>query len=87
MNFAKTCRSERKGITRSVALNGHELTGWDVFTLPMTDVASGSARRRAGPGVLSRAVRGDAGGDTFLDLRGWGKGAVWVNGHHLGRFW
>ena len=26
-------------------------------------------------------------GDTFLDLRGWGKGYVWVNGHNLGRYW
>ena len=26
-------------------------------------------------------------GDTFLDLRGWGKGDLWVNGHCLGRFW
>lgn len=26
-------------------------------------------------------------GDTFLDLRGWGKGVVWVNGHCLGRYW
>ena len=26
-------------------------------------------------------------GDTFLDLRGWGKGVVWVNGRCLGRFW
>lgn len=26
-------------------------------------------------------------GDTFLDLRGWGKGVLWVNGHNLGRFW
>ena len=26
-------------------------------------------------------------GDTFLDLRTWGHGVVWVNGHCLGRFW
>jgi beta-galactosidase len=26
-------------------------------------------------------------GDTFLDMRGWGKGYVWVNGHNLGRYW
>jgi beta-galactosidase len=26
-------------------------------------------------------------GDTWLDLRGWGKGVVWVNGRNLGRFW
>ncbi len=26
-------------------------------------------------------------GDTFLDMRKWGKGIVYVNGHHLGRYW
>ena len=26
-------------------------------------------------------------GDTYLDMRNWGKGSVWVNGHHLGRYW
>jgi len=26
-------------------------------------------------------------GDTFLDTRGLGKGAIWINGHALGRFW
>jgi beta-galactosidase len=26
-------------------------------------------------------------GDTFLDVRTWSKGTVWVNGHQLGRFW
>ncbi|RTL23425.1 MAG: hypothetical protein EKK52_03945 [Burkholderiales bacterium] len=25
--------------------------------------------------------------DSFVDTRGWGHGQVWVNGHHLGRFW
>ena len=25
--------------------------------------------------------------DTFVDLRGWGKGLVFVNGAHLGRYW
>jgi beta-galactosidase len=26
-------------------------------------------------------------GDTFLDMRGWGRGYVWVSGHNLGRYW
>ena len=26
-------------------------------------------------------------GDTYLDMRNWGKGLVWVNGHNLGRYW
>lgn len=25
--------------------------------------------------------------DTYLDLSGWGKGMVWINGHNIGRFW
>jgi beta-galactosidase len=25
--------------------------------------------------------------DTYLDMTDWGKGCVWVNGHHLGRYW
>ena len=25
--------------------------------------------------------------DTFLDMRAYGKGQVWVNGHALGRYW
>jgi beta-galactosidase len=29
----------------------------------------------------------DATGDTYLDMSGWTKGVVWVNGHHLGRYW
>jgi beta-galactosidase len=29
----------------------------------------------------------DKTGDTFLDMRSWGKGIVFVNGHHLGRYW
>jgi beta-galactosidase len=26
-------------------------------------------------------------GDTFLDIRNLGKGALWINGHIIGRFW
>ena len=26
-------------------------------------------------------------GDTYLDMSTWGKGCVWINGHHLGRYW
>ncbi|WP_460501986.1 beta galactosidase jelly roll domain-containing protein, partial [Hymenobacter agri] len=25
--------------------------------------------------------------DTYLDMRQWGKGVVWVNGHNMGRYW
>ena len=25
--------------------------------------------------------------DTYFDMREFGKGTVWVNGHHIGRYW
>jgi len=26
-------------------------------------------------------------GDTYLNMRSWGKGHVWINGHNFGRYW
>ena len=41
----------------------------------------------SGPVLCQGAFRLDSPGDTFLDMRGWGKGCVLVNGRNLGRFW
>jgi beta-galactosidase len=40
-----------------------------------------------GPTFYRGAFDLDSLGDTFLDMRGWGKGYVWLNGHNLGRYW
>ena len=89
VNFQKVLREERKGITSSVSLGGTALRGWDVFTLPMSSTPHPSYGSNAldGPAFYQGTFTLKATGDTFLDLRGWGKGTVWVNGHHLGRFW
>ena len=39
------------------------------------------------PSVSSYAFDVDAAADTFLDLPGFGKGFVFINGFALGRFW
>lgn len=39
------------------------------------------------PAFWRATVKIEKPGDTFLDLRSWGKGVVWANGHCLGRFW
>jgi beta-galactosidase len=92
VNFAMPLRDERKGITRDVRFADQELTNWTVFTLPMTTAPGSPARQTAtdpvqGVGVYRGAFQLTVTGDTFLDTRGWGKGTVWINGHHLGRFW
>ena len=94
VNFNKVLRDERKGITEAVWIGERELTNWEVFTLPLpaAEVARGIAgapdrSARQAPAFYAGSFTVAAPGDTFLDTRGWGKGTVWVNGHHLGRFW
>lgn len=39
------------------------------------------------PVILKGILTLDHPADTYLDMTNWGKGCVWVNGHHLGRYW
>jgi beta-galactosidase len=89
INFGPQLVADRKGITERVTLNGGELTDWEIFPLPIADPARWpfSTKPAAGPALHRGAFRLTATGDTFLDMRGWGKGIVWVNGHNLGRYW
>lgn len=38
-------------------------------------------------GMLVGSFEVDAPSDTYLDMKGWGKGHVQVNGHNVGRYW
>jgi beta-galactosidase len=92
INFSTELRKERQGIGGAVTLAGKELTGWQVFSLPMYDLsklqfARAEADSARGPAFYRGRFNLHDTGDTFLDTRGWGKGAVWINGHALGRFW
>jgi beta-galactosidase len=90
INFTTELRSERQGINGSVTLAGRELLGWHIFPLPMDDLAKlhfSKPTDAAGPAFYRGRFILEKTGDTFLDTRGWGKGAAWINGHPLGRFW
>ena len=90
INFSRELLTERQGMDGPVTLAGQELTGWQVFPLPMEDFSRlrfSSASDASGPSFYRGRFDLTNVGDTFLDLRGWGKGAVWINGHALGRFW
>jgi len=89
VNFGPQLVSDRKGIIGKVTLNGEELKEWEHYSLPLTDPGQWPFARKPGTGpTLYRGTFNlSAVGDTFLDLRGWGKGLVWINGHNLGRYW
>jgi beta-galactosidase len=77
INFAQEI-IDRKGITDRVTLSGMTLMNWDVFLMPLTDASIGSFK---GTFTLETTA------DTYIDMTGYKKGVVWVNGHNLGRYW
>jgi len=91
INFSRELLSERQGLNCPVTVAGKELIGWQVFPLPMDDLSRlkflSAGTGLTGPAFYQGHFDLQTTGDTFLDLRGWGKGAVWINGHALGRFW
>jgi len=90
VNFGPRLADDRKGIVGSVKLNGEDLKGWDMFPLPLDNLHKLSfrnGRTQTGPAFYRATFDLKPKGDTFFDMRGWGKGYVWVNGHNLGRYW
>lgn len=95
--------NDPKGITDRVELLevtplGHrttvDLRNWQVRLLPV-DYDFASARQFStmtdnspkGEGWYKGSFNLKKTADTYLDMSGWGKGLVWVNGQCLGRFW
>ena len=56
------------------------------MTTPRNDVALASNTPSA-IGYYKATFKLKKTGDTFLNMKTWGKGQVYVNGHALGRFW
>lgn len=92
INYGAEIVHNLKGIISPVTINDLEITGsWKMYKLPMAtqpDLASFSKGNTAGqPVIYKGSFQLNQTGDTFLDMRTWGKGIVFVNGHNLGRYW
>lgn len=95
VNFTSVIRTERKGITGSVTLAGKNPQHWQIYKLPMTNLAalhfmSGTCEGpcfyrfslKTAPVEPSKNLP-----DTFLNTHGIAKGVAFLNGSPLGRFW
>ncbi|HVS98167.1 MAG TPA: beta-galactosidase family protein [Puia sp.] len=91
INFGPYLLKNKKGIVGDVVWAGRPLKGWEQYRLPFRHpdkMEVKTADDPEGVPVLRRGVFSmEAPADTYLDMREWGKGCVWVNGHHLGRYW
>lgn len=92
INYGAQIPNNKKGIISPVLINDIEITGnWEMYKIPMTSVPSmeklSSAEKAGRPAFYSGLFELKQTGDVFLDMRGWGKGIVFVNGYNLGRYW
>lgn len=90
VNFGPRMNRQRKGIDNCVQINGHMHTGWKQYTLPLDNIEQLDFEAGYTPGMpafYEFDLTVDEPADTFLELAGWGKGCVFLNGFNLGRFW
>jgi len=93
INYGTVMNDERKGLAAPARLGDREISRFEHISLPLdTPPADGFAgipedgKIAACPVLLRGRFRAQP-VDTWLDLRKFGRGAVWLNGIHLGRFW
>jgi len=91
INFGPKLQDNLQGLSGAVRFAGARLGPWDIYPLPLSGNDLSAIRflpnPQPGPAFWRAHFQVEEAGDCFLDLRGWGKGLVWVNGHNLGRFW
>jgi beta-galactosidase len=93
VNFGKEIH-DRKGLQGEITLGGKPITkSWLVYPLPLDSQELGSLKwsdfptHLTGPAFWSATFDVEKPEDTFLDLRTWNKGVIWINGRCLSRFW
>jgi beta-galactosidase len=92
INYGPYLADNRQGITEKVTLDRVELKGWKMYQFPFVQTPQPKYQPISTPGTLSPTLYHGTfdlseTGDTFLDLSGFGKGFVYLNGHNLGKYW
>lgn len=89
INYGNQLTENRKGIVGDVTFGGDTLHGWEMYPVRFDSFArvQFDTAQRSAPLLRRGTFMLDRTGDTFLDMRDWGKGCVWINGHNLGRYW
>lgn len=93
INYGAELVRNRKGIVEPVTIGGVKIEGWSMYRLPFKKppAVRRAVRSSGATAGIPTVYRGnftlDRIGDTFLDMRGWAKGIVFVNGINLGRYW
>ncbi|KAH8692766.1 putative beta-calactosidase [Talaromyces proteolyticus] len=95
IHFGSDITSQTKGVFGDITVGNDEISGWNVYTLPLDEMPTPSVDAQSPvavsnsstPIIYTGSFDLTTVGDTFLELPQWTKGVIWVNGNNLGRFW
>lgn len=99
VNYDKHLQHEKKGILGDVKINDKKQEKWEMYPLEFKthfmEAVSSSKKWTAFDGhekqpALYRAtleVQDSQPKDTFVVMKGWEKGVIFINGFNLGRYW
>ncbi|BCJ99843.1 glycoside hydrolase family 35 protein [Anaerocolumna chitinilytica] len=90
VNFGPYLDKQRKGIDGEVVINGHQHMNWTHYSLPLDNIGKLDFKKgwkSKEPAFYRFEFLITEKCDTFIDMEGWGKGCVFINGFNLGRFW
>ena len=103
INYGSEIVHNNKGIISPVKIDDNLIEGeWEMVKLPMnevpvfekmpantvTSIVEGDTNALVHkPSLYKGIFTLQDTGDTFLNMEGWGKGIVFVNGIHIGRYW
>ncbi|MDP4261729.1 MAG: beta-galactosidase [Bacteroidota bacterium] len=90
INYGPYLTDNRKGILQRVTLNGTEIADWKMYSFPFSDLNTIKFKVKtpgSQPGLYKGYFTLTETGDTYLDMRSFGKGFVFLNGLNIGKYW
>lgn len=89
VNYGPDMETDRKGIQK-VRLDYQTLFDWEVYTLPFDNIENATFDNNVDlnkPAILKGQFDAEPNKDCFVDMKGFTKGFVVVNGFNLGKYW
>ncbi len=88
--YKLTAPTQSKGLGRGAMVDLHFIGHWETYLLPFDSIENLDFSRgweKGQPAFYLYEFELDDLTDTYLDMTGFGKGAVFVNNINIGRFW
>lgn len=89
INFDHQMENDRKGLASFTDTRSTRFA-WDIYKINVDEQIlnwKGIGDSRNFPSLSRASFTLPEVGDTFINLKNFKKGYVWVNGHNLGRYW